>query len=78
MIVKVKGGELVATKTFDPEYPGIDIEFISDSDKGSSALSRPRVLFECTKEGKLRVLVWADEDNEDYTPKVEFDIKAVK
>lgn len=77
MIVKVKGGELVATKTFDPEYPGIDIEFISDSDNGST-LSRPRVLFECTKDGKLRVLVWADEDNEDYTHKVEFDIKMVK
>lgn len=77
MIVKVKGGELVATKTVDPEYPGIDIEFVSDNDNGS-ALSRPRVLFECTKDGKLRVLVWADEDNEDYTHKVEFDIKAVK
>lgn len=77
MIVKVKGGELVATKTVDPEYPGIDIEFVSDNDD-DSALSRPRVLFECTKDGKLRVLVWADEDNEDYTHKVEFDIKAVK
>lgn len=77
MIIKVKGGELVATKTVDPEYPGIDIEFVSDNDNGS-ALSRPRVLFECTKDGKLRVLVWADEDNEDYTHKVEFDIKAVK
>lgn len=42
--VKVKGGQLIATETYDPEYPGIDVEFLSDNDDGSD-LSRPRVLF---------------------------------
>ena len=73
MEVNVNGGELIATETHDPEYPGIDIEFISSNDNGSD-LSRPRVLFERPKDGKLRVLIWADKDNEDYTHKVEFDI----
>lgn len=71
--VKVKGGELIATKSCDPEYPGVDIEFVADNDKGDS-LSRPRVLFELPKDGKLRVLVWADKNNEDYTHEIEFDI----
>lgn len=71
--VKVKGGELIATKSSDPEYPGVDIEFVADNDNGDN-LSRPRVLFEFPKDGKLRVLVWADKDSEDYTHEIEFDI----
>lgn len=71
--LKVKGGELIATKSCDPDYPGIDIEFIQDNDNGSD-LSRPRVLFELPNDGKLRVLVWADKNSEDYTHEIEFDI----
>ena len=71
--VKVNSGELVATESCDPEYPGVDIEFIANNDNGTN-LSRPRVLFELPKDGKLRVLVWADKDSEDYTHEIEFDI----
>lgn len=71
--IRVNGGHIVATKTCDVDYPGIDIEFVSDRDNGSD-LSRPRVLFEYPKDGRLRVLIWADKDNEDYTHDIEFDI----
>lgn len=71
--VKVRGGELVATASYDPGYPGIDIEFVADNNNESD-LSRPRVLFESPKTGKLRVLVWADKNSEDYTHEIEFDI----
>jgi len=71
IIVKVEGGYLRAVKSSDSNYPGIDVEFISDKDKGENA-SRPRVLFEKPVGGKLRVLVWTDKDNEDYTREIEF------
>ena len=45
IVVKIQGGHIVATESLDPKYPGIDVEFISDSDNGGYA-SRPRVLFE--------------------------------
>ena len=45
--VKVEGGTLVATASPDPDYPGIDVEFIPDNDSGFG-VSTPRVLFERT------------------------------
>ena len=69
--VKVQGGVLVAAVTGDSDYPGIDVEFVADNDKGED-LSRPRVLFEKPKDGELRVLVWNDKDNEDYTEEITF------
>ena len=73
MIVKVKGGVLRATPSMDPEYPGIDVEFIADNDNGEN-LSRPRILIERPVEsGELRALIWDDKNSEDYTKEVIFD-----
>lgn len=73
IVVKIQGGHIVATESLDPEYPGIDVEFISDSDNGGYA-SRPRVLFEMPVEyGELRVLVWDDKNSEDYTEEIIFE-----
>lgn len=69
--VRVEGGCLVATASYDENYPGIDIEFVADDDKGEQ-LSRPRVLFEKPVDGKLRALVWEDPDDEDYTKEITF------
>lgn len=69
--VNVPGGSIVASITGDTDYPGIDIEFVADNDIGGD-LSRPRVLFEKPKDGELRVLVWSDKDNEDYTKEITF------
>ncbi len=74
--VKVEGGTLVATASPDPDYPGIDVEFIPDNDSGFG-VSTPRVLFEKPKGEQLRALIWADKDQEDYTNKVEFFYKMV-
>ena len=70
--VKVKGGYIRAIANSDPDYPGIDVEFVSD-DYNEETLSRPRVLFEKPTDYKLRVLIWDDADNEDYTKEIFFD-----
>ena len=69
--VKVKGGYLYATISGDTNYPGICVEFVADDDKGES-LSRPTVLVEKPVDDDLRVLVWSDEDDEDYTTEIKF------
>ena len=74
--VRIEGGCLIATATPDPDYPGIDVEFIPDNESGFS-VSTPRVLFEKPKGEQLRALIWADKDQEDYTNKVEFFYKMV-
>lgn len=75
MEVNVPGGVLRATKSLDPEYPGIDIEFIATAEDRSCGkfLSRPRVLMEYKiEDNELRAAVWADEKSEDYSDDIEF------
>lgn len=73
IIVKIQGGHLVATESQDTDYPGIDVEFVPDSDNGEYA-SRPRVLFEKpVEDGELRALVWDDKNSEDYTNEIIFE-----
>lgn len=73
IVVKIQGGHLVATESQDPDYPGIDVEFVSDSDNGEYA-ARPRILFEKpVEDGELRALVWSDKNSEDYTNKIIFE-----
>ena len=70
--VRVKGGYIVASVSSDPDYPGIDIEYVADSDNGLD-MSRPRVLFEYPNDGCLRALIWNDHNSEDYTDEIEFE-----
>lgn len=73
IVVRIQGGHLVATEATDPDYPGIDVEFVSDSDNGEYA-SRPRILFEkSVEDGELRVLIWEDKTSEDYTNEIIFE-----
>lgn len=70
--VNVKGGYIRANASEDPDYPGIDVEFVPDNYNGET-LSIPRVLFEKPADGELRALIWDDADNEDYTKEIVFD-----
>ena len=54
--------EILADK--DKDFPGVDVEWSFDQETNS--VSKPRVRMEWAY-GKLRVLVWADKDSEDYT-----------
>ena len=75
MEVNVPGGVLRATKSLDPEYPGIDIEFIATAEDRNCGkfLSRPRVLMEYKiEDNELRAAAWADEKSEDYSDDIEF------
>lgn len=72
IVIKSKGYFSIE-ESLDNNYHGVDIEFVSDDEIGQS-ISRPRILFEYPKNGRLRVLVWADRDSEDYTNEIVFDI----
>ena len=69
--VKVDGGYFYATISGDVDYPGICVEFVAD-DERDDALSRPSVLIEKPIGDELRVLIWTDEDVEDYTTEIKF------
>ena len=69
--VRVNGGYLQATESGDTNYPGICVEFVADNER-DDVLSRPTVLVEKPDGDDLRVLVWSDEDNEDYTTEIKF------
>lgn len=63
--VPVPGGHLVARRSFDPNYPGIDVEFVPEV--GNDTLSNPRVLIEKPSGESLRAFVWNNAYKEDYT-----------
>lgn len=67
--VKVEGGMITAEPSYDPNYPGINIEFVPDAGNTAweNAMSYPRALMEKPNGGKLRLLLWMDSDDEDYT-----------
>ena len=67
--VRVDGGYLCATVSGDTNYPGICVEFVADKES-ENALSRPTVLVEKPFDDDLRVLIWSDEDEEDYTTEI--------
>lgn len=69
--VRVDGGYLCATESGDTDYPGICVEFVADNES-DDALSRPTILVEKPVGDDLRVLIWSDEENEDYTTEINF------
>lgn len=73
MKIPLEGGTLIAERSLDSDYPGIDIEFIPDGNTETPS-TYPRVVVEKPKDGKLRCLVWGNKDSEDYSNKIEFDI----
>ena len=71
--VRVKGGYLRANSSDNPDYPGIDVEFVPDNYDGTFTI--PRVLFEQPQDStdiQCRALVWENKDEEDYTAEVEW------
>lgn len=70
--IRLPNGYLVATISQDPDYPGVDIEYVDDNERETD-LSRPRVLVEAPIEdnGAIRALIWNYSKNEDYTKDIE-------
>lgn len=70
----IKNGHLDIFVSQDPNYPGLDIQYISDKEADlpdEELHTRPRVLIE-NNEGVLRAVVWADPSKEDYTNAIDF------
>ena len=79
--VKTDFGTLIAEPSTDPNYPGIWVIITQPDDEGEYETSL--ALIEAAQdsefpdsEKKLRVLVWADPDSEDYTDKIVTDFEA--
>lgn len=70
ILIPVKGGNLDVRVSSDDNYPGVDIEFVSYNDTGANP-SRPRVVVEYPKDDNLRVLIWNNPEDEDYTHCIE-------
>lgn len=71
--VNGKGHFETIENSYDEDYPGLDIEFYPENEDEIHGIN-PRVLFECTPEGKLRLLIWDDKNNENYTKEIVFDV----
>ena len=71
MQVDVEDGIIRATVSTDPDYPGIDVEYIADYEH-PLAMSRPRILMEKPKGEEIRTLAWEDKNKEDYTSEINF------
>ena len=72
IVQKIGDGYLQASLTTDPEYPGIDIEYVPyHQPKG--IITNPRVLVEKPKDGSLRALAWSNPAQEDYTEEITFE-----
>lgn len=70
--IKVKDGYLKATTSEDPNFPGIDIEYIPE-EIDELSISDPRILIEKPVDSnELRALIWNDSQDEDYTDKIVF------
>jgi hypothetical protein len=72
----IKKGHLDIRVSTDSNYPGLDVEYISDIEYSrlvgiSPCKSRPRVLIE-TAENTLRALIWGNPHSEDYSESIEF------
>lgn len=74
--IEVKGkGVFNICESIDEEFPGIDVEFIPNNEHYMSTYPTcPRIAFEYPENGKLRLLIWADKNQEDYTQEIIFDI----
>ena len=75
----LKNGYLDIRASMDPEYPGLDVEYIKNNENPNDLKTRPRVVIEWPKNSthtnndNLRCLVWADKNNEDYSQCIEFE-----
>jgi hypothetical protein len=70
----IKNGHLDIRVSIDPEYPGLDVEYISDMEseiKTDQLRTRPRVLIE-NNEGVLRAAIWGNPSSEDYSDNIDF------
>lgn len=73
--IPLKNGYLDIRVSQDPDYPGLDVEYISDNPH-PEALSNPRVLIEAPidedtgEQNLLRALIWANRKSEDYTDEI--------
>lgn len=64
--IKVPKGKIVVQESPDTNYKGVNIDLVPDTDNYDYDFILS-ICMEVTPEGKLRILVWADKDSEDYS-----------
>lgn len=57
----------------DPEYPGIDLEYVPPFENEENPTTRPRVVMEMPSSTReLSAMIWSDPNSEDYSRKIVF------
>lgn len=68
--IHLKDNNLLINRSFDPAYPGLDIEIVPN--KETTSVSNPRILIEQNTETSIiRALIWDNPDEEDYTKEIQ-------
>ena len=72
--IRMRGlhGEWDIDINLDPNYPGVDIEYIPDNCERNKTF--PRVIIEEQSENvdSFRVLLWSNSESEDYEEEISF------
>ena len=72
--IPIKDGFLDIRVSQDPDYPGLDVEYIKFKEDKENLTTRPRVLIECPEESQeLRTLIWGNKTSEDYSDEIIFE-----
>lgn len=72
---QTKYGTWDIQESADPSYPGLDIEFEQDGIEETKPCTKPRCVIEFPNEScnKMRILIWANPNSEDYTNEILLD-----
>ena len=73
--IRVEGGYIEATYYKGPDFPGILVSFIGDNAEEEGVVGDPALLIEQPDnfaDGEVRIIIWGDPKNEDYTEMIEF------
>ena len=68
--IKTSHGIIRATKSEDPAYPGIWLEYIDNEDRGEMPSRFQCLMEEPQDKPEVRILVWDNPNDEDYSQEI--------
>lgn len=74
--IPLENGYMNINASQDPEYKGVDMEYVPEKENPENPSTRPRILIENPAETphNLNIYVWSDPKSEDYTTKITINI----
>lgn len=72
--IRLPVGFIDGNTSDDPEYPGIDLEYVPSFETEENPTTRPRVMMEMPMETReLSAMIWSNPNSEDYSEKITFE-----